>query len=158
MDRESGTFSLEKNRAGRTMIYGAAGLFLMVLVAVAYMMFFSGAHRHSSLPTIITGASAHAISPREIKIIDGDTIVARGRTIRLVGYDAAETGRNARCAREREIGDRATALLKALIAGGSLKLRMVSCACPPGTRECNFGRSCGRLLEHVPPQLNRRDS
>ena len=71
MDRESGTFSLEKNRAGRTMIYGAAGLFLLVLVAVAYMMFFSGAHRHSSLPTIITGASADAISPREITIIDG---------------------------------------------------------------------------------------
>jgi endonuclease YncB( thermonuclease family) len=58
------------------------------------------------LPTIITGPSPNApqpltgrIFPTEITVIDGDTIKARGRTIRLVGFDAPESGLLARCAR-----------------------------------------------------------
>ncbi len=50
-----------------------------------------------SLPKIVTGApltttasSAEAISPNEITVIDGDTIRARGRTVRLVGFDAPD--------------------------------------------------------------------
>ena len=36
-------------------------------------------------------------SPADIFVIDGDTISARGRVVRLVGFDAPETG-NARVA------------------------------------------------------------
>ena len=49
-----------------------------------------------------------AIRPIEITMVDGDTIRARGRTIRLIGFDAPEAGTDARCPRERELGDRAT--------------------------------------------------
>ena len=111
-----------------------------------------------SLPKIVTGApltttasSAEAISPSEITVIDGDTIRARGRTIRLVGFDAPESGLLARCPHERELAQRATAQLQSLVAGGSLELRMVLCACAPGTegtQTCNYGRACGQLLAY----------
>ena len=68
-----------------------------------------------------------------------------------IGFDAPESGLLARCSRERELSERATAQLKSLVAGDSLELRMVPCACPPGTegtRECNYGRSCGHLLSY----------
>ncbi len=110
------------------------------------------------LPKIVTGApltgaasSAEAISPKEITVIDGDTIRARGRTIRLVGFDAPESGLLARCPHERELAQRATAQLQSLVAGGSLELRMVLCACAPGTegtQTCNYGRACGQLLAY----------
>jgi len=49
------------------------------------------------------------------------------------------------------LADRASARLKNLIAGGGLEMRLVPCACPPGTegmRECNYGRACGVLTAH----------
>jgi endonuclease YncB( thermonuclease family) len=73
----------------------------------------------------------------------------RNETFRLIGFDAAETGDQARCAYERELGDRATARLRQLIgSAASSELTPVPCACRPGThgtRECNYGRSCGTL-------------
>ena len=108
-----------------------------------------------ALPKIVKGpllnyATGHGepISAREITVIDGDTILAKGRTVRLVGFDTPETGNRARCTREREVADRATAQLRSLVAGGGLELKMVACACPPGTAgtsACNFGRACGEL-------------
>lgn len=103
-----------------------------------------------ALPKII-GANPAAISPREITVVDGDTIQARGRTVRLVGFDAPESGLLARCPHERELAQRATAQLQSLVAGGSLELRMVPCACAPGTegtQACNYGRACGYLLAY----------
>ena len=87
-------------------------------------------------------------------MVDGDTIKARGRTISLVGFDAPEAGRRAQCPRERELGDRAAAKLKTLIAGGGLTLRMVPCACSPGTEgtpDCNGGQACGDLRSYGRP-------
>jgi endonuclease YncB( thermonuclease family) len=92
-----------------------------------------------------------AINPFEVTVVDGDTIRARGHTIHLVGFDAPETGSRAHCPRERELGDRATAQLKTLIAGGGLELRLVPCACRTGTEgtpDCNNGRSCGQLRSY----------
>jgi endonuclease YncB( thermonuclease family) len=103
-----------------------------------------------SVPQQATPESA-AISSREISVIDGDTIRARGRTIRLVGFDAPESGNQARCASERELAGRATAQLQKLVASGGLELRMVRCSCPPdteGTSTCNYGRACGELRSH----------
>jgi len=102
------------------------------------------------LPTIVKPGE-NWLSPSDISVIDGDTIRARGRTVRLVGFDAPETGGRARCHRERELAERATVQLRRLVAGGGLELRMVPCACPPGTEgtsACNFGRACGYLLAH----------
>jgi endonuclease YncB( thermonuclease family) len=132
----------------------AAGLGVAVFLAFAYTTYVGAPpwqSRPGPLPQIVRDAGDNAISPSEITVVDGDTIKARGRTIRLVGFDAAETGLNARCARERELGERAAAQLRSLVAGGSLELRMVPCACPPGTEgmhECNYGRACGYLLAY----------
>jgi endonuclease YncB( thermonuclease family) len=100
------------------------------------------------LPTIVK-PSENWLSPSDVFVVDGDTIRARGRSVRLVGFDAPETGGRARCHRERELAERATEQLRRLVAGGGLELRMVPCACPPGTEgtsACNFGRACGYLL------------
>jgi endonuclease YncB( thermonuclease family) len=112
----------------------------------------------TTLPKILTGApltsaasSAEAISPHEITVIDGDTIRARGRIVRLVGFDAPESGPLSRCDRERATADRAAAHMRSVVAGGGLELRRVPCSCRPGTEGsslCNYGRACGELRSH----------
>jgi endonuclease YncB( thermonuclease family) len=81
-------------------------------------------------------------------VIDGDTVRWQGRTVRLIGFDAPETGNRARCASELDRGDRATTRLRELIASSNVTVELVRCACPPakvGTEACNFGRACGIL-------------
>jgi endonuclease YncB( thermonuclease family) len=73
---------------------------------------------------------------------------AGGRIYRLVGFDTPETGRNARCERERTLGATATRRLTQLIGGGGHVLTRVPCACPSGTEgtsACNYGRLRARL-------------
>ena len=99
-------------------------------------------------PKIVTGSGASGIASTEINVVDGDAIRVRGRTIRLVSFDAPESGTFSRCSSERELADRARGSLKGLVAAGDLELRMVTCARRPGTegmRECNYGRACGVL-------------
>jgi len=94
---------------------------------------------------------SEAINPIDVSVIDGDTIRARGKTIRLQGFDAPETGARAQCRRERELGDRATSQLRVLIAGGGLTLRLLPCPCAAdtqGTQDCNDGRACGELRSY----------
>jgi endonuclease YncB( thermonuclease family) len=92
-------------------------------------------------------ASTLAVAPSDV--IDGDTVRVRGETFRLVGFDTAETGAQARCAHERALGNRATARLRELIdSAARSELTRVACACRAGThgtRDCNYGRSCGTL-------------
>ena len=102
------------------------------------------------LPTIVKSGE-NRLSPSEVFVIDSNTIRARGRIVRLAGFDAPEIAGRARCPRERELAERASAQLLNLVRGGGLELRMVPCACPLGTEgtpACNFGRACGYLLAH----------
>ena len=57
---------------------------------------------------------------REPTVIDGDTVRWQGQTVRLVGFDTPETGNRARCASERNRGDKATARLRELIVSGNV--------------------------------------
>jgi len=91
----------------------------------------------------------NAVAPETVVVLDGDTIRIDGipAAIRLVGFNAPETTR-AQCEREATLGQRATARLRQIIAGGSLAFDRLPCSCPAGTegsQSCNFGRACGRL-------------
>ena len=78
------------------------------------------------------------LRPHEVTVIDGDTIRARGRTIRLLGFDTPET-HEPRCAEEARLGRAATDELRRLVrSGGDLTLHL-----RPG--QDRYGRNLGRL-------------
>ena len=140
-----------RKRPPRAVLLSVAALAVLIASALGYYLLAGDGPTGSIYTTASDVSSPDVIRPIEITVIDGDTIRARGKTIRLVGFDAPETGSQARCPRERELGDRAATQLKTLIAGGGLELRLVPCACPPGTEgtpDCNFGRSCGQLRSY----------
>lgn len=85
-----------------------------------------------------------------VHVIDGDTIsLGDGRpNVRLVGFNAPETGSRARCEAERKKGEAAGQRLRELVSNGRPEFQQVACSCPPkteGTDACNFGRRCGTL-------------
>jgi endonuclease YncB( thermonuclease family) len=58
------------------------------------------------------------VKPADICVVDGDTIEALGKRIRLVGFDAPELGGHARCGLERTLAARATSRLRQMIRTG----------------------------------------
>lgn len=69
-----------------------------------------------------SGAWPRCSSRSSSCVIDGDTIRLSGITIRIADIDAPETG-GARCASEKELGDRATIRLAELLGQGEVTLR-----------------------------------
>jgi endonuclease YncB( thermonuclease family) len=99
------------------------------------------------IATVAAGA-AEPIATGAIDVIDGDTIRAHGRTVRLAGFDAPESGLRAQCEGERALAAKATFRLRQLVSTGGLDLEFVPCSCRPGTEgtpRCNHGRACGVL-------------
>jgi endonuclease YncB( thermonuclease family) len=95
-------------------------------------------------------AAASSISPGQIRVIEGDTIVADGRTVRLSGFVTPES-QGARCAGERELAIKAVKRVRELIQGGDLDYSPVACSCPTtilGRLMCRVARSCGVLKAH----------
>jgi endonuclease YncB( thermonuclease family) len=91
-----------------------------------------------------------APSSISVRVIDGDTInLEDGKpNVRLVGFNAPETGTRARCEAERQKGEAAKQRLRELVSNGRSDFHQVACSCPPGTEGtniCNFGRRCGTL-------------
>jgi hypothetical protein len=94
------------------------------------------------LASIAGISTAEPIAPGGVEIIDGDTIRTHGRTIRLVGFDAPESGFRARCESERTLAAKATFRLRQLVSGGGSDLELIPCSCRPGTEgtpRCNSG-------------------
>jgi endonuclease YncB( thermonuclease family) len=83
-------------------------------------------------------AAAKDIATADIRIVNGDIIVAHGETYRLVGFDTPETAQ-AQCASERKLGYRATFRLRQIVTGGGLDLEPV---------KCNESHSCAVLKAH----------
>ena len=147
------TGSLVRFSGRRGLLVLTAGLVGLTAAGFGIYQWLNGVQRPAGETrySVASVENGEAINPFEITVIDGDTIKARGRTIRLVGFDAPEAGSQAKCSREREIGVRAATQLKTLIAGGGLELRLVPCACHPGTDvapECNNGGACGQLFSY----------
>ena len=85
-----------------------------------------------------------------VQVIDGDTIsLDDGKpNVRLVGFNAPETGDRALCDAERSKGEAAKRRLRELVSGGSPAFQQIACSCKSGTEgtnACNFGRRCGTL-------------
>ncbi|MER9420307.1 thermonuclease family protein [Mesorhizobium sp. M0306] len=94
--------------------------------------------------------TATPLTRSQFTITDGDTIrlIGAAKGTRLVGFNAPESI-EPRCDAEAELGRRAKARLKELVATAKLELKMVPCSCPAGTQgtgKCNYGRSCGSLF------------
>ncbi len=72
-----------------------------------------------TMPTVHRLAAPSQESVVRLSVIDGDTIrdLSTGRTVRLVGFNAPET-REAQCAEEADLGERAKARLQELIRSG----------------------------------------
>jgi len=120
---------------------------MLVLAAIACFQFVSGG-KFDAASTRPSSAKSEFASSR-FTVTDGDTIHVQGEIngTRLVGYNAPEVF-SPRCTSEKELGDRATARLKELVAAGPVRLTKVPCACTPGsegTDRCNYGRSCAVL-------------
>lgn len=94
--------------------------------------------------------TATPLTRSQFTITDGDTIrlIGAAKGTRLVGFNAPESI-EPRCDAEADLGRRAKARLKELVATGKLELKMIPCSCPPGTEgtgKCNYGRSWGHLF------------
>ena len=92
-------------------------------------------------------AVAYPIESRQIRVIDGDTIVTDGKTIHLFGF-AAPGMQGAQCRAERDLGAKAVKRMRDLIQAGTLDYSPVTCSCPAttlGRLICRFARTCGTL-------------
>lgn len=131
----------------RTFAFAAALFAVIFGVGLIEPLFDSG--RPASVGTGSSTVAAYVLNQPRIEVIDGDTIRVAGqsRNVRLVGFNTPETG-SAQCSQERALGHQASARLKQLVANGTPSIKIVPCACKPGThgtRACNFGRACGIL-------------
>jgi endonuclease YncB( thermonuclease family) len=103
----------------------------------------------TELKSTVTESASNSASI-SVRVIDGDTIsLDDGRpNVRLLGFNAPETGNRARCVAERQKGEAAKRRLRELVSGGRPDFQQIACSCAPeaeGTDACNFGRRCGTL-------------
>ena len=129
--------------------------YFLGLIAVCVFIGFAAVQVSSTLSgepgmTIPTKSVVLAPAPISVRVIDGDTIsLDDGRpNVRLVGFNAPETGNRARCEAERQKGESAKRRLRELVGNGRPDLQQIACSCAPGTEgtdACNFGRRCGTL-------------
>ena len=131
---------------------GLTLMLVLFLITGLHQMFPGLTLVHEQAAVSVSGAPAPS-QPGQgtvaggIRVIDGDTVAVGGEHFRLVGLNTPETF-EPRCAAELELGTRAKDRLLQLLSSGSTALVKVPCACPPGTegtKQCNFGRSCGVL-------------
>ena len=72
--------------------------------------------RHLKIVAALLLALAAPAAADAVRVIDGDTIVHRGQTIRIMGLDAPEV--HHRCPAEKALAERARARLAQLLADG----------------------------------------
>lgn len=124
-------------------------LALVVAIAVVYVgHLFQSAVQWSAISGTPSPFPQSSFTEQRFTVTDGDTIrMADGTAVRLVGFDTPETFQPM-CAREAELGNRASERLRQLVAAGTSTVTKVACACAPGTEgteRCNFGRRCAIL-------------
>lgn len=81
------------------------------------------------------GGDVATVSPGAVRVIDGDTFETGGIRVRIADIDAPET-HPPRCAYEADLGNRATARMRALLAAGPFELHPI----PDGRDTDRYGR------------------
>jgi endonuclease YncB( thermonuclease family) len=119
------------------------------LVVLCVVIGFVAVRAWPKLSTGVTEAVSVSASI-SVRVIDGDTISLNDGqpNVRLVGFNAPETGDRALCDAERHRGEAAKRRLRELVSSGSPAFQQIACSCKPGsegTHACNFGRRCGTL-------------
>ena len=95
-----------------------------------------------ALAAVPAATLASPIELGAVQVVDGDTIRAGGRTVRLVGFDAPETGSRARCESERTLGAAASfARARLPRAAQPATLRKITSPWPQGRRQKASRRS-----------------
>ena len=124
---------------------------VVLLVAVAIFgvaQLFTNDGAPSAVETPADVTARPSSSSQGFTVTDGDTIrMDDGTPVRLVGFNTPEKF-EPMCAREAELGNRASARLREIVSSGTSTVTKVACACAPGTqgtKKCNYGRSCGIL-------------
>lgn len=131
----------------------AFGMMLALIVASLIYSYVNDPHTTPSSSRALALPDAGGLKQlarSQFTISDGDTIRLNGaaKGTRLVGFNTPESI-EPQCDVEGDLGRRAKARLKELVATAKLELKMVPCSCPPGTEgtdKCNYGRSCGSLF------------
>jgi micrococcal nuclease len=133
----------------------ASSLYFSSLIAVCAFIGFAAfqvSSKFSGEPRVTTSTKSvvHAPTSISVHVIDGDTISLNDGwpNVRLVGFNAPETGTRARCEAERQKGEAAQRRLRELVGAGRSDFQQIACSCAPGTEgtnACNFGRRCGTL-------------
>jgi endonuclease YncB( thermonuclease family) len=103
---------------------------------------------------------AEPIAHPKIRVMDGDTVEARGYRWRLLGYDTPESRDMPKVSPiKKMLGKAAKEKLEGLLKSRTLDLTERRCSCPDktiGTNKCHHGRRCGLLTwngENVGNQL-----
>jgi endonuclease YncB( thermonuclease family) len=123
--------------------------FVVLCVLIGFVAVQAWPKLSTELKSTVT-ESVSAPTSISVRVIDGDTISLNdGRpNVRLVGFNAPETGDRARCEAERQKGEAAKRRLSELVSTGRPDFQQIACSCAPGTEGtdvCNFGRRCGTL-------------
>jgi endonuclease YncB( thermonuclease family) len=123
--------------------------FVVLCVLIGFVAVQAWPKLSTELKSTVT-ESVPAPTSISVRVIDGDTISPNdGRpNVRLVGFNAPETGDRARCEAERQKGEAAKRRLRELVSIGRPDFQQIACSCAPGTEGtdvCNFGRCCGTL-------------
>lgn len=142
--RKSGVIEREVRWFVRRMVRSIVIVAVLVAGVGAYSFFQDKPGSFSSGQSF-----TNPVSNYQFTVTDGDTVrvIGERKGTRLVGFNTPETYKP-KCAKELELGKRATARLSELVATSDMELVKVPCACKPGTEgtdACNYGRSCGIL-------------
>jgi micrococcal nuclease len=98
-----------------------------------------------AIALLATTVAAKDIKPAEIRVLNGDTVVAHGEIYRLAGFETPDPA-HAQCPAERRLGYRATFHLRHLVSGGELELVPVTCS---EDHPCAVLRAHGRDVAEI---------